>query len=356
MTDPMTRPGVTSPRDGSGLPGSDLTGADSTGTEEKREGVTPRNLALLGERKKARLEELARSSAEQGGVSLVRDAFRRLRRNPVAIVGASIVGLFILVAIFAPLLAPHDPAQRFDELQKNLTVDNIPGASSGFPLGSDPLGRDFFSRMIYGSRQTLFVGVLATLIGLALGVVIGALSGAFGGWVDNILMRFTDVMLALPALLLAITLVAMADKSSQWTVILAVAVVNVPIFARLLRGSMLAQRESDHVLAARALGVKQRSIVLRHMLPNAMTAVIVQATLTLSTAILEAASLSFLGLGDQNFNRAEWGQMLGVDGQRYFEVRPELAYYPAVAIIIVALGFTLLGEAMREAIDPKNRR
>ncbi|PWR09105.1 ABC transporter permease [Micromonospora acroterricola] len=313
-------------------------------------------MGLLGDRKKARLDELARAGVDQGGVSLVRDAVRRLRRNPVAIVGAVIVGLFVLMAIFAPLIAPHDAVQRFDELTKNLTVDTIPGASGDFPLGSDPLGRDFLSRMIYGARQTLFVGVLATLIGLALGVLIGAIAGAFGGWVDVVLMRLTDVMLALPSLLLAITLVAMASRSSQWTVIFAVAIVSVPIFARLLRGSMLAQRESDHVLAARALGVKERNIVLRHMLPNSLTAVIVQATLTFAVAILDAAALSFLGLGDPDINRAEWGLMLGVDGQRYFEVRPELAYYPALAIIVVALGFTLLGEAMREAIDPKNRR
>ncbi|MEO3776331.1 ABC transporter permease [Micromonospora sp. B11E3] len=313
-------------------------------------------MGLLGERKKARLGELARASADKGGVSLVRDALRRLRRNPVAIVGATIVGLFVLIAVFAPLIAPHDPAQRFDELTKNLTVDSIPGSSAEFPLGSDPLGRDFLSRLIHGSRQTLFVGVLATLIGLTFGVLFGAVAGAFGGWVDVLLMRVTDVMLALPSLLLAITLVAMASRSSQWTVIFAVAIVNVPIFARLLRGSMLAQRESDHVLAARALGVKERNIVLRHMLPNSLTAVIVQATLTFAVAILDAAALSFLGLGDPDINRAEWGLMLGVDGQRYFEVRPELAYYPAAAIVVVALGFTLLGEAMREAIDPKNRR
>ncbi|MGK5445252.1 ABC transporter permease [Micromonospora sp. URMC 105] len=318
--------------------------------------MSERSIGLLGDRKKARLEELARASAEKGGVSLFRDALSRLRRNPVAIVGATIVGLFVLVAVFAPLIAPHDPVQRFDALTKNLTVDSIPGASAEHPLGSDPLGRDFLSRLIHGSRQTLFVGVLATLIGLSLGVLLGAIAGAFGGWVDVVLMRLTDVMLALPSLLLAITLVAMASRSSQWTVIFAVAIVNVPIFARLLRGSMLAQRESDHVLAARALGVKERNIVLRHMLPNSLTAVIVQATLTFAVAILDAAALSFLGLGDPDINRAEWGLMLGVDGQRYFEVRPELAYYPALAIIVVALGFTLLGEAMREAIDPKNRR
>ncbi|MGV9216282.1 ABC transporter permease [Micromonospora sp. RB23] len=337
MTEPTTQAGTPAPRSGK---------EQASGAGRNR----------LSDRKKARLDELAQASAAPGGVSLLRDAFRRLRRNPAAIVGATIIALFVLVAIFAPLIAPHDPVQRFDELKDQLTPNNIPGHMDGFPLGSDELGRDLMSRLVYGSRQTLFVGVLATLIGLAIGVLLGAIAGAVGGWVDNILMRITDVMLALPALLLAITLVALASKSSQWTVIMAVAIVNVPIFARLLRGSMLAQRESDHVLAARALGVKQRSIVLRHMLPNAMTAVIVQATLTLSVAIIEAASLSFLGLGDPDRDRAEWGAMLGDAGVRYFEVRPELAYYPALAIIVVALGFTLFGEAMREAIDPKNRR
>ncbi len=319
-------------------------------------GVSERSIGVLADRKKARLEALVQATADPGGVSLMRDAVRRLRRNPVAITGAVIVGLFILVAVFAPLIAPHDPLERFQELNRDVRVDAIPGARSGFPLGSDPLGRDFASRLVYGSRQTLFVGVVATLIGLVLGIGVGAVAGAVSGWVDVALMRLTDVMLALPSLLLAITLVAMASHSSQWTVIFAVAAVNVPIFARLLRGSMLAQRESDHVLAARALGVKERNIVLRHVLPNSMTVVIVQATLTFAVAILDAAALSFLGLGDPDINRAEWGLMLGVDGQRYFEVRPELAYFPAVAIVVVALGFTLLGEAMREAIDPKNRR
>ena len=313
-------------------------------------------ISTLADHKRRRIEELTARTAEAGGVSLIRDAGRRLLRNPAAVVGAVIILLFLLVAIFAPLVAPHDPVQRFPELTRDLTVDSIPGAGAGHPLGSDPLGRDFASRMIHGARQTLFVGVLATLIGLLLGVLLGAVAGAVGGWADVLIMRITDVMLALPSLLLAITLVALASRSTQWTVIIAVAVVNVPIFARLLRGSMLAQRESDHVLAARALGVKRRDIVLRHMLPNSLTAVIVQATLTFAVAILDAAALSFLGLGDPDINRAEWGLMLGVDGVRYFEVRPELAYFPALAIILVALGFTLLGESMREALDPKNRR
>jgi peptide/nickel transport system permease protein len=288
------------------------------------------------ERRRTRIDDLA------GGRSLTAEAFRRLRREPAAIVGAIIIGVFVVVAAFAPLLAPHSATEAFPQLQENLRPGSIPGAMEGFPLGSDQLGRDFFSRMILASQQTLLVGVLATLIGLAVGVVIGTIAGAFGGWVDTLLMRVTDVLLAIPSLLLAISVAALA-------------IVSVPIFARLLRGSMLAQRHSDHVVAATALGVKRPAVVLRHMLPNAIGPVIVQATLTLATSILDAAALSFLGLGDADPGRAEWGLMLA-QAQTYLDVRPALAFYPAVAIILVALGFTLLGESLREALDPKGRR
>jgi peptide/nickel transport system permease protein len=301
------------------------------------------------ERRKARIDDLS------AGRSLSSEAFRRLRRDPVAIAGAVIVGLFVVVAALAPLIAPHGAAEAFPQLQENLRPGSIPGPQDGFPLGSDQLGRDFFSRLILAAQQTLLVGVLATLIGLAAGIVIGALAGAFGGWVDTVLMRITDVMLAIPSLLLAISVAALAASPSQTTVIIAVAVVGVPIFARLLRGSMLAQRESDHVVAATALGVKRSAVVLRHMLPNAIGPVIVQATLTLATSILDAAALSFLGLGDADPGRAEWGLMLA-QAQTYLDVRPALAFFPAAAIIVVALGFTLLGESLREALDPKGRR
>jgi peptide/nickel transport system permease protein len=301
------------------------------------------------ERRRSRIDEVA------GGRSLSAEALRRLRREPAAIVGAVIIGAFVVVAAFAPLIAPHDAAQPFRELQENLRPGSIPGPQDGFPLGSDQLGRDFFSRMILAAQQTLLVGVLATLVGLAVGVVIGTVAGAFGGWVDTLLMRVTDVLLAIPSLLLAISVAALAANPSQTTVIIAVSIVSVPIFARLLRGSMLAQRSSDHVVAATALGVKRPAIVLRHMLPNAIGPVIVQATLTLATSILDAAALSFLGLGDADPGRAEWGLMLA-QAQSYLEVRPALAFYPAIAIIVVALGFTLLGESLREAIDPKGRR
>jgi peptide/nickel transport system permease protein len=301
------------------------------------------------ERRRARIDEVA------GGNSLGAEAFRRLRREPAAIAGAIIIGVFVVVAAFAPLLAPHSATETFPQLQESLRPGQIPGSQDGFPLGSDQLGRDFLSRMILASQQTLLVGVLATLIGLAVGVVIGTLAGAFGGWVDTLLMRVTDVLLAIPSLLLAISVAALAASPSQTTVIIAVAIVSVPIFARLLRGSMLAQRHSDHVVAATALGVKRPAVVLRHMLPNAISPVIVQATLTLATAILDAAALSFLGLGDADPGRAEWGLMLA-QAQTYLDVRPALAFYPAIAIILVALGFTLLGESLREALDPKGRR
>jgi peptide/nickel transport system permease protein len=301
------------------------------------------------QRRKERIDDLA------VGRSLTSEALRRLRRDPVAIIGGIIVVLFVLVAVLSPWLAPHGPAEAFPELQRDLRPGHIPSEAPGFPLGSDQLGRDFLSRMILGSQQTLLVGVLATLIGLVVGIVIGTLAGAFGGWVDTVLMRITDVLLAIPSLLLAISVAALAASPSQTTVIIAVAIVGVPIFARLLRGSMLAQRNSDHVVAATALGVKRPAVVLRHMLPNAIGPVIVQATLTLATAILDAAALSFLGLGDADPARAEWGLMLA-QAQSYLDVRPALAFYPAFAIIAVALGFTLLGESLREALDPKGRR
>lgn len=306
-------------------------------------------MTTLLQPKRAGLDDLA------AGTSLSGAALRRLARSPVAVLGAVIVAVFLVVATVAPLLAPHGADETFDVLRAGLRPDAVPGPQPGFPLGSDQFGRDLLSRMVLASRQTLLVGVLATLVGLAVGLVVGGLAGALGGWVDTALMRLVDVLLSIPSLLLAISIAALASTPSQTTVILAVAIVGVPVFARLLRGGMLAQRGSEHVLAATALGVRRRTVVLRHMLPNALAPVIVQATLTLATAILDAAALSFLGLGDPDPSRAEWGLMLA-QAQRYLDVRLALAVYPAVAIIVVALGFTLLGESLREALDPRHRR
>lgn len=309
-------------------------------------------MTTLLNRKRRRIDDLAEAAA---GTSLAASAVKRMLRNPVAITGMVITGLFLLLAAFAPLIAPKDPYTKYPALIDNLRADHIPGPMPGFLLGSDDNGRDFFSRLLVGSQQSLLVGVMATVIGLVVGMTIGGLAGAFGGWVDTLLMRFTDIMLSVPSLLLAISIAALSKRGSQWTVIIAVAVVSVPVFARLLRGAMLAQRSSDHVLAATSLGVRRSVIVFRHMLPNSVGPVIVQATLTLATSILDAAALSFLGLGDPDPDRAEWGLMLS-KAQTYLDLRPALAFYPAAAIIVVALGFTLLGESLREALDPKNRR
>ena len=208
--------------------------------------------------------------------------------------------------------------------------------------------------MLLGSRQTLLVAVLATVIGLGGGLVLGTLAGAIGGWVDSAVMRVVDVLLSIPSLLLAVSIGALFAQQSQFTVILAVAIVQIPIFARLLRGSMLVQRASDHVLAARALGVRRREIVFRHMLPNSLGPVIVQSTLVLAIAIIDAAALSFLGLGAPDDSVPAWGQMLG-KAQTVIDSHPQLAFWPAGAIIVVALGFTLVGESLRDALDPKSR-
>ncbi|MBP2475320.1 peptide/nickel transport system permease protein [Crossiella equi] len=307
---------------------------------------------------KTKIDALASASAERksdAGVSLIASAWRRLRRNKVFLFGAGLIVAFVLLALFAPLLAPHDPKEAMLVDQVSAANNTIPPAQEGHPLGGDQVGRDLLSRLLLGSQQTLLVAFFATVIGLGGGLVLGVLAGALGGWVDSLVMRAVDVMLSIPSLLLAVSIGALFAQANQWSVIIAVAIVQVPIFARLLRGSMLAQRHSDHVLAARALGVKPGAIVFRHMLPNSLGPVIVQSTLVLAVAIIDAAALSFLGLGNPDDSIPEWGQMLG-KAQDVIDSHPNLAFWPAGCIIVVALGFTLCGEALREALDPKNRR
>ncbi len=292
---------------------------------------------------------------EKPGVSLIASAWRRLRRDPVFLLGATITLIFVVLALISPWLAPHDPAAGLLLDKVRPQSNPVPGPEAGFPLGADDRGRDLLSRLAVGSRQTLVVGVFATLFGLTGGLVLGTLAGAMGGWVDSAVMRTVDVLLSIPGLLLAFSLAALASKPSQWTVIIAIAVVQIPIFARLLRGSMLAQRHSDHVLAARSLGVTPNAVVFRHMLPNSLGPVIVQSTLVVAYSIIDAAALAFLGLGNPNDDIPEWGQMLG-RAQTYIYDHPSLAIYPALCIIVAALGFTLMGESLREALDPQSRR
>ncbi len=313
-------------------------------------------LGALGDRKKERIDALAEAGTLSAGegVSLWQSAWRRLRRDPVFLVGLAIVTVFVIIAAIAPWLAPHDPAARL-LISQVTPATPIPPAQEGFPLGADNAGRDTLSRLLVGARQTLIVGVMATLGGLLGGMTLGTIAGGIGGWADSVVMRIVDVMLSIPSLLMAFSIAALFARPSQWTVIAAIAIIQVPIFARLLRGSMISQRHSDHVLAARALGVRPAAIVFRHMLPNSLGPVIVQGTLVLAVSIIDAAALSFLGLGSQDDSVPEWGQMLG-KAQVFFNSYPHVAVYPAVCIIVVALGFTLMGESLREALDPKSRR
>jgi peptide/nickel transport system permease protein len=230
---------------------------------------------------------------EEATGGLWRDAFRRLRRNPTAILGAVLVLIFIFVAVFAPWLAPYDP--KVADLSQ-IRPGDFPGPSREHLLGLDSQGRDELSRIIFGARYSLLIGVVSLSLGAAVGIVLGLIAGAFGGWVDGLVMRLVDIMLSVPGLLLAIGIAALLGRSLT-SVMIAIAVVNVPVFARLLRGSMLAQRRSDYALAARSLGVSRSRVVLQHVFPNSLGPVIVQATLALATAIIDAAGLAFLGLG-----------------------------------------------------------
>ena len=295
--------------------------------------------------------EAAELVQEDAGGSLSRDALRRLRRSPTAIVGAFLVAVFVLVAVLAPLLAPYSPTAV--DLT-NLRPGVFPGPSSEHLLGLDQLGRDELSRIIFGARYSLLIGIVSLSLGAVTGLTLGLVAGAFGGWVDSLVMRVVDIMLAVPSLLLAIGIAALLGRSIL-SVMIAIAVVNVPVFARLLRGSMLAQRQSDYALAARSLGVTRARVVLQHVFPNSLAPVIVQGTLALATAIIEAAGLAFLGLGSQDPAIPEWGRMLAETNQ-FLASAPLLALWPGLAIVLSVMGFYLLGEALREALDPKLRR
>ena len=288
----------------------------------------------------------------RAGEALWRVAARRLLRNPAAVLGVVIVVAFLLVALLAPVLAPYAPGALPGRADVRPTF--IPGPSAEHPLGLDRYGADVLSQLIWGARASLLIGVLSTLLGLAGGMVLGTLAGAFGGWADSAVMRLVDLMLAVPSLLLAVSIAAVAGQTPS-SVVIAIGVVQVPVFARLLRGSMLAQKNQDYVLAARSLGLSRRTVTMSHVLPNSVSPVIVQATLLLATAVIEAAALSFLGLGGGSPTTAEWGRML-VAAQNELEVAPRLALWPGLCISVTALGFTLFGEALREALDPRTRK
>ena len=280
-------------------------------------------------------------------VGLWTDALRRMRRSPTAIIGASIVGFFVFVAVFAPFLAPYDPTRG------NLAESYLPPNAEHW-FGTNIQGQDVLSRIIFGSRMTLGIAVMSVTIGVTIGALLGALAGYFRGWVDAVIMRFVDIMLSIPGLLFAIAVVTFLGRGIV-QIAIAIAILNIPIFARLLRASLLSLRESDYVIAARSVGVRGPALLVRHMLPNAIGPLIVQATLALATAVVDAAALGFLGLGPPDPRTPEWGMMLS-DTYRYLNDAVYLAFFPGIAIVVSVLGFNLLGDGMREALDPKLRR
>jgi peptide/nickel transport system permease protein len=294
----------------------------------------------------------ARELAIEGtGSGLWGEAWYQLIRNPGAIAGFLLVLVFVIAAIFAPVIAPYGPLDQNLSLLKDGGIP--PGPSIHHLLGVDLLGRDVFTRILYGARYSLLIGIVSVAIGLTVGLVLGSIAGYVGGLIDTVIMRAMDIMLAIPGLLFAIGIVAMLGPGLT-QIMIAVGVVNVPIFARLLRGSILAQRENDFVLAARSVGVRSRAILFSHILPNSISPVIVQGTLAMATAIIDVAGLGFLGLGPQDPSTPEWGTML-TDVNDYLQAAPFLAIIPGIAIILSVLGFNLIGDGLREALDPKLR-
>jgi peptide/nickel transport system permease protein len=273
-----------------------------------------------------------------------RRAWLKLRRRPAALAGGVVVLLFVAVALAAPLVAPFDP------IQTSWTAIRKPPGDL-YPLGTDEVGRDVLSRVIWGARASLLAGVISVMIALGIGVPIGLLAGYAGGWVDQFIGRVTDAMLACPFLILAIALAAFLGPSLG-NAMIAIGVSATPIFVRLTRGQVLSVKVEDYVEAARAVGLAHVRIAARHVLPNVLPPVIVQATLAIAAAIIAEASLSFLGLGQQP-PAPSWGSMLN-SAQRFLIQAPWMAIWPGLAIFLVVLAFNLLGDGLRDALDPRD--
>jgi len=271
------------------------------------------------------------------------DAWARLLRNPVAMAGGAVVIALIVVAIAAPDLAPYDPIRQ--DLASSLA-----GPPMKHLAGTDVHGRDIFSRIIHGTRISLRIGFLGMLLGCIGGVVLGLVAGYYGGWADTIIMRLMDVQLAFPGLLVAVCIIAIIGPGLE-NVIVAVGIFSVPLFARVTRGQILSLKAQEFIVAARKMGAQDGRIMLNHLLPNAVAPLLVPCTLRTATAILTAASLSFLGLGAQP-PIPEWGAMLS-DGRAYLSIAPHVTITLGLAILITVLAFNLLGDGLRDALDPR---
>jgi ABC-type dipeptide/oligopeptide/nickel transport system permease subunit len=304
--------------------------------------------------------KLDTSTLSLDSVSLWQITRRRLFRRKSSVVGMIILAILILIAITAQWIAPYSPTLSMLDAKppQNVTKRSAPciyalGCPTDQPqhiMGTDGNLRDEFSRMLFGARLSLMIGLSTVSFAIFIGTVLGALGGYFGGWIDNLIMRVMDVLLAFPSLLLAIAIVTVIGPGLI-NALLAIGIVSIPAYARVVRGSVLSVREMDYVSASRALGGNTYEILFKRILPNALTPLIVQGTLGIASAILDAAALSFLGLGAQP-PTPEWGAMLGSERNQVFTA-PHLVFYPGLAIMLTVLAFNLLGDGLRDALDPR---
>ncbi|VXB49123.1 oligopeptide ABC transporter (permease) [Bacillus sp. 349Y] len=276
-------------------------------------------------------------------VSPWKEAWKSFRKNKIALIGLFIVLFFVLLAIAAPLIAPQGINEQ--NLAKRLQAP-----SSEHWFGTDDFGRDILSRIIHGARISLWVGFFAVIGSAVAGSLLGIVAGYYGRWVDTIISRIFDIMLAFPSILLAIAVVAALGPSLR-NALIAIAIINIPNFGRLVRSRVLSVKQEEYVMAAKAIGMKDNRILLHHILPNSMAPIIVQGTLAIATAIIEAAALGFLGLGAQA-PQPEWGKMLA-DARTFMLQAPWTMIFPGLAIMLTVLGFNLMGDGLRDALDPK---
>jgi len=274
------------------------------------------------------------------------ELWRRLRKNRAAVVGAGIVGVFIALAVLAPVLVPYSPIQG--ALQDRL----LPPSTTHW-FGTDELGRDLFSRILFGARISLQIQIVAVVLALFVGVVLGSVGGYLGGRADDIIMRCMDVLLAFPSIFLALAIIA-ALGPGLFNLMLAAGISSIPAFARIVRASILSLKEREFVEAALALGSGANRVMFRHLLPNCLAPLIVQSTLRMATVLLTASGLSFLGLGVQP-PTPEWGAMLS-NARSYLIVAPHVATIPGLAIMVVVVGFNLFGDGLRDTLDPRLRQ
>lgn len=289
------------------------------------------------------LETINRPKRSSPRIEYYKSVWKRLRKNKAAVVGGALILLFIVVSIVGPWLTTQSPTTVN-------VLNKLQSPSAAHWFGTDNFGRDIFTRIIHGMALTLKVGFLSVAMGGSVGVVLGIVSGYYGGIIDTIIMRVMDVLLAFPGILLALAIVSVLGGSLQ-NVIIAVGLFSVPAFARIVRGSTLSVRKLEYIDAVKALGATDFRIIFKHILPNVMSPIIVQATLRIATAVLTASGLSFLGLGAQP-PAPEWGAMLN-DGRAYMSNAPHLILFPGIMIVLVVIAFNIFGDGLRDALDPK---